>query len=177
MWLLSPRGMLYLLITGSILLFGFIMNVGGLFIIAATRISNASVSLKQILAGLFASMRSLLHLSASIFLFSLPFVLLLAIGPGVAFLVFMTGHDINYYLTNRPPEFYITIGIGILGGASSMPDPLPVIRWLFNFPCGSKRSVPCGRRRNQAARPRPANSVSCFGCSPFGCSLWLPPAS
>ena len=50
-------------------------------------------------------MRSLFYLSGSIFLFCLPFVFLLAVGPGVAFLLFLTGHDINYYLTYRPPEF------------------------------------------------------------------------
>jgi len=108
LWLLSPRGMAYLLFAGSLLLFTGILQLGGLLQIAGSS-GGSGVSARDALLGLVANRRSLLKLSLMLFLLCLPFVLIIAAGPGLMYLLLLTEHDINFYLTHHPPQWTIML--------------------------------------------------------------------
>ena len=112
LWLLTPRGLAYLLLAGSLVLFIAILQVGGLLQIAGASGTRA-VSAQEALMGLVVNRRSLLQLSLTLFLLCLPFVLLIAAGPGLAYLLLLTEHDINFYLTHHPPQWTIMLVVSI----------------------------------------------------------------
>jgi glycerophosphoryl diester phosphodiesterase len=110
-FLLSPAGIAYLiLIALSVMLATLLEHVGVIAIAAAYREGRAA-TLRDTLAALATvslrlfsfGIRSLLTL---VFLCA-PF----AVVGGAAYLALMSRHDINYYLSNRPPSFYAAAAI------------------------------------------------------------------
>jgi glycerophosphoryl diester phosphodiesterase len=108
LWLLTPRGLAYLLLAGSVVLFTGILQLGGLLQIAGSS-GGQGVSARDALLGLVANRRSLLKLSLTFFLLCLPVVLIIAAGPGLTYLLLLTEHDINFYLTHHPPQWTIML--------------------------------------------------------------------
>ncbi len=113
LWLLTPRGIIYLLLAGSIVFFSLIIQMAGLFRIAQS-MHNSLLPAALVLRDVLFSAHSLLRLSLTIFVICLPCVPLLAIVPLAAKYIMLSNHDINYYLTHHPPEWYITIAISVL---------------------------------------------------------------
>ena len=134
LWLFTPQGIAYLLLAGSLVLFTIMLQGAGLFLIADTP-QGATASVKHALRRVVVNLVSLLQLSIRMFLIILPFVLLVAVIPGIAYLLLLTDHDINFYLTNHPPEWIAMIAISTLW-ISAMTCGLVfiLIRWLFVLP-------------------------------------------
>ena len=125
LWLLSPRGMGYLLLAGSLALFVVILNLGRLLELVLMPQAGPR-SVPRVLRRLLADWRDLVFLSGSIFLRCLPWVAILAIGPGLAYLALLTHYDINYYLSAHPPAWWWAIGLSVawvltVGGLILMP--------------------------------------------------------
>ena len=113
LWLLTPRGILYLLLSGSVVLFTIIVHAAGLYQIAdASR--KGALTAGQSLRGILAEGHSFLRLSLGFFLLGLVFVPVLAVGPGLAKLVLLSEHDINYYLTHHPFQWYLAIAVSVI---------------------------------------------------------------
>ena len=108
-WVLTPQGLGYVLLGGAVLLMGLILNMAGLFWILQSHM-NQPKSIQHTLLNVLAASPILFRLSLAMFILCLPVVLLLALGPGAAFLFFLSEHDINYYLTHRPAEWFWAIG-------------------------------------------------------------------
>ncbi len=113
LWLLKPQGIVYLLLAGSLVLFTVIMQGAGLVLIADTP-QGITLSAVQALRKIVANLAGLLRLSLHIFLITLPFVALLSIVPGISYLLLLTEHDINFYLTNNPYEWTLMILISVV---------------------------------------------------------------
>ena len=113
-WLMTPRGITYLLLAGSVLLFAIFMQLGGLMQIAGLSGDEDDVSATDALRGILARRHNLLHFCLALFLLSLPFAAVMAAGPGLAYLLLLTRHDINFYLTYHPPQWDIMIGISLV---------------------------------------------------------------
>jgi glycerophosphoryl diester phosphodiesterase len=61
----------------------------------------------------------------------IPFILLAALTYGV----FLSRHDINYYLTDRPPVFWLAAVIGVLLLLSALATGIVLyVRWAFALP-------------------------------------------
>jgi glycerophosphoryl diester phosphodiesterase len=111
-FLLSPEGLTvgFLIVFGT--LFASVIEHVGVMAIVAMRLRGASVTPERILNALAAVLFRLIKfqlkgLGAAV-LVSSPFVAL----AGLAYLAFLNQHDINFYLENRPPAFYLAVGIG-----------------------------------------------------------------
>jgi glycerophosphoryl diester phosphodiesterase len=110
LWLMTPKGMTYLLLAGSLFLFTAFMQIGGLLRIAGIA-GDDGISAGAALRDIIANRNTLLLFSLVLFLLCLPFVLLIGAGPGLAYLLFLTKHDINFYLSNHPPQWIATLVI------------------------------------------------------------------
>jgi len=110
-WLMTPQGVLYLMLGGIGLLASSILQVAGMFRIADRGLVSAGSSW-GVLRELSGSAVDLARLSLFLLGICLAGFVLLAIGPGLAFLFLLTGHDINYYLTHHPPQWYAALTLG-----------------------------------------------------------------
>jgi glycerophosphoryl diester phosphodiesterase len=134
LWLLTPKGIAYLMLAGSVFLFTVILHATGLFqIVDSSR--RESLTVRQVLCGIVASLRGLLRLSLALFVVSLPFGVLLAAGPGLAFLLLLSEHDINYYLTNQPTEWVLAIVLSALWVVPVVCGIVVLLlRWIYALP-------------------------------------------
>jgi glycerophosphoryl diester phosphodiesterase len=54
---------------------------------------------------------------------------------GLVYLVFLTEHDINYYLAEKPPDFWRAVALaGALGAALAVFLARALVRWLLSMP-------------------------------------------
>jgi glycerophosphoryl diester phosphodiesterase len=133
-WLMTPKGITYFFLSGSFLLFFIILEGTGLFLIAHTP-HGENLSAKAALVAIWINLGNLFQLSLRLFFVFLPVIPLLAVVPGPAFLLLLTEHDINFYLTHHPPVwmFFIvicTVWIGsVLAGIFFI-----LTRWIFVLP-------------------------------------------
>ncbi|MGP0064012.1 MAG: glycerophosphodiester phosphodiesterase [Isosphaeraceae bacterium] len=111
-FLLSPTGLLYLVLIALSLMVATMIEHVGVIAIAAAQLRGRGFTISGTLADLGAvffrlltfGLRSLLTLA---FLCA-PFVVL----GGLAYLALLSRQDINYYLADRPPQWYAALGIG-----------------------------------------------------------------
>jgi glycerophosphoryl diester phosphodiesterase len=141
LWLLTPQGFLYLILAGSVIFFGANLLFTGLLEIADTEVGQ-SRSARDTLLVLLRDAPSLLRFSAAMYLLHLPAALSMAVGPGLAFLLLLTGHDINYYLTQHPPEWYLMLALsGIWLLASGLILLRFHIRLLYVLPLWTRHRI------------------------------------
>ena len=113
-FLVSPAGVAYLVLLALSLMLATLLEHVGVIAIAAARLQGRAVTIRDTLVALAVvsirlfsfSLRSLLTLT---FLCA-PFAVL----GGLAYLVLLSSHDINYYLSHRPPSFYAAAAIGVV---------------------------------------------------------------
>ena len=111
-FLLSPTGLVYLVLIALSLMLGTLVEHVGVLAIVATQVRGKGVTVSGTAADLASvflrlltfGVRSLVMLA----FLSAPFVVL----GGLAYLALLSRQDINYYLTNRPPIWYVSLGIG-----------------------------------------------------------------
>jgi len=108
---LSPAGLLAVILFASMLIVVFAFEISSLMAIGVVdRDSTRSGALAAVAFSLVRIPRIFsfsLRLVVRVLLLTLPFLA----TAGAAVLVLLTNYDINYYLTTRPPEFWITLVI------------------------------------------------------------------
>ncbi len=137
LWLLTPRGILWLLLMGSATLLSWVVYAAGIFLVLNRAAGHGFREGFHIFVreGV-GQVTGLLHLSLRAFLFLFPLLLLAALGPGLAYLLFLSHHDINYYLVHQPPELYVAIATGagwVLLWAVFLLRV--IVRFIFVYPC------------------------------------------
>jgi glycerophosphoryl diester phosphodiesterase len=134
-FLLSPAGLVSMLITGSIFSIIIFLEHSALLTIAYYETGDHSVTGSWLLAFLGKNAASLFSLSLRILLRVLlmlvPFLLLL-----FAVYHFLLGeYDINFYLSEKPPEFIKALILGALIGSALVYALLRLfISWVFCLP-------------------------------------------
>ena len=111
-FLISPTGLLYLIVIALSLMVGTMIEHVGVIAIAAAQLRGQGVTVSGTVADLTSvffrlvtfGFRSLLTLA----FISAPFVVL----AGLAYLALLSRQDINYYLTDRPVQWYLALGLG-----------------------------------------------------------------
>ena len=111
-YLLSPSGSLYLVLIALSLMLATLIEHVGVIAIAAAHLRGHGTTLSGTMRDLAAVFLRLLLFGlrslATLALLCAPFVVL-----GVlAYLILLSRQDINYYLANRPPRWYVALGIG-----------------------------------------------------------------
>nr|WP_239113390.1 glycerophosphodiester phosphodiesterase family protein [Shimia biformata] len=113
LFLLSPVGFVALLLLCGFALTLTVMNVSFMMAIAlrfhVTGEKGATEGIEAVLPRARQVLSFAVRLTLRILALAGPFVLV----AGVLYLLFLTEYDINYYLQNRPPEFWgVVIGAG-----------------------------------------------------------------
>lgn len=134
-FVLSPWGLLFLFVTGAFGLTSMFAEQAGLMHITAAATRGWPEGWLSTLRLVIFTLPRLLSVAAAqvgiLMLWLLP---LAAVGGGV-YLGLLTDHDINWYLSERPPAFWIAIGIGaVLALAALAIVGTLLVRWSMAVP-------------------------------------------
>ncbi len=134
-FLLTPSGMLYAALLGTLSVAFLLFEQAGIILIAAFAGSSGSQLVKQIPRVLVVKawrIAQLGALQAALATLALaPFVLLAVL----TYRILLSGHDINFYLEERPPVFWAAAGIGaILILAAAVIAVWLYVRWSLALP-------------------------------------------
>jgi glycerophosphoryl diester phosphodiesterase len=134
-FLLSPVGLLLLVVVGAVVLWMFFVQHGAILAIAhAASAGNRMTALWAygvVMRRGAAVLRLAAGLVLKLLLLSAPFVGAMA----VVYLALLAEFDINYYLAARPPAFWIAGALTALLGVTLLVTlGIALIRWLLAFP-------------------------------------------
>jgi glycerophosphoryl diester phosphodiesterase len=134
-WLLSPTGLLYLLLVASVALMGLVLQVVGLIWIAESAGKKGFLSTREILLRAIVAIPNLFRFCLAVFVVCVICLLPLAMGLGAIYLLLLSAHDINYYLTVQPASWQwaqVAGGFWILLWAC--PAGYLLLRWIYALP-------------------------------------------
>jgi glycerophosphoryl diester phosphodiesterase len=134
-WLLSPKGILTLLLWGALTLLGLLVQVTGLMRIAfeGKQINNWTV--RQALHWLQADLYPLFRFCLSAFLLFLLILLPLVVCLVAIYLLLLGAHDINYYLSVKPAEWKWALVLCALSFLLWGPAVCSLLlRWIYALP-------------------------------------------
>jgi glycerophosphoryl diester phosphodiesterase len=134
-FLLTPAGLLYAALFGTIAAALLLVEQAGVMGLAAMSGPVERPPPRQILRAALPNTLRVVQLGAILVLFTalafLPFILLAALTHTI----FLTGHDIYFYLTVRPPVFWVAAGIGaVLLAAALVTTMWLYTRWALALP-------------------------------------------
>ena len=134
-FLISFRGVLFIIISASFFLGLAFLEWIGLMIISLAAADGRVISVGRVLGEeavhAWAVIRLGLFQAIIYFSVSLPFI---AAGA-LTYFAFLTEHDIHYYLSEKPWQLWITLLISaIIGGSYLLVSAWLYIRWLFSIP-------------------------------------------
>jgi glycerophosphoryl diester phosphodiesterase len=134
-FILTPSGFLAAVWLAVGYLLGQLWLSSGFMVLAALSVAGRRVSVRDGLKVAFWSSSRLLRLGlmqlGGIALLFAPFLGLAALTYGLL----LTGHDINYYLDEKPPSFKVAVGIGVILGLGALATVAVVyVRYVFVLP-------------------------------------------
>jgi glycerophosphoryl diester phosphodiesterase len=113
-WMLSSRGLLFLTLGGSFALLSLVTQATGLIWIARQSETAGIQNVKQTVIRLFHAFPALFRFSINTFLLCLLLLLPLIAGLGMIYYFLLSAHDINFYMTARPPAWHWALALGAL---------------------------------------------------------------
>jgi glycerophosphoryl diester phosphodiesterase len=146
-FLLSPAGLGFLLAAAAFALLTFHTELAGLIHIAAGASRGAAGRWLDALATALAALPRLLPLAlrqaAILLLWLLPPIA----AMGLVGMLLLSGHDINWYLAHRPPEFIAAL---VIGGLLVLAAGAMLLRLLVNWALAVPICLYEGRRAREA---------------------------
>jgi glycerophosphoryl diester phosphodiesterase len=166
-FLLTPAGLAAALLFAVGYLLGQLLLIAGLMAIAAMALRRKPMRIDRAMAVALRSSLRLLRVGVmqlvGIACVFAPFLGLAAL----TYHVLLTGHDINYYLTEKPPAFLAALAIGIILGVVLLVNvAVAYIRFLFVVPTLLFEESPI-RAAVRTSRERIAGALAPIG----GCVL------
>ncbi len=104
-WLLTPAGLIYVVLAGGLALTGGVVRYSGLFYIVTDDLEGHRATVARTALRLAPQLPALFRLCVAAVVAGAVLALPLAAGLGVVYLVFLGAHDINYYLSVQPQEW------------------------------------------------------------------------
>jgi len=134
-FLLSPVGLVALVVISSIILGMMALEQACLMAIGGALTQNARIGVLEILWSSTRHAGSILHLMIRIVTRVLFIAAPFLAAAGLVYLTLLTRFDINYYLTEKPPAFWLAACI-IIVLLSTMTILIirRLIRWVFALP-------------------------------------------
>jgi glycerophosphoryl diester phosphodiesterase len=134
-FLRTPSGLLYAALFCTVAVALLLFEQAGVMVLVAVRGLAARPSFKQTLTAAFLKLLRIAQLGAImaglLALALVPFVLLAVLTHGIL----LSEHDINYYLKDRPPVFWLAAGIGVLLLLAALGIGIVLfVRWAFALP-------------------------------------------
>lgn len=134
-FLVSPLGLIFLLCTIAFTFTAFFAEQAGLMLIAGSAVTGRSIHWLDALYRTLAQFPKLLGVAAAQALKLLLVLLPLAGIGAMTFVALLTEHDINWYLTERPPEFWTAVTVGVvLALIAAVSMALMLVRWSLAVP-------------------------------------------
>jgi len=151
-FVLSPSGVAFVLVIAALTVALLLAEFAGHSWIAGHAIARRRATLASTVATVTRALPRLVVLSTRVFLrlalFTLPFLAVL----GVVWFTALAGHDINYYLAERPPEWRLAMLIvAALGAGYVLLAGWQLARWLFAVPILMFRDVSPARALEESA--------------------------
>jgi glycerophosphoryl diester phosphodiesterase len=151
-FVLSPSGVAFVLVIAALSVALLLAEFAGHSWIAGHAIARRRATLASTVATVMRALPRLIVLSTRVFvrlaLFTLPFLAVL----GVVWFTTLAGHDINYYLAERPPEWRLaTLIVAALGAVYVLLAGWQLARWLFAVPILMFRAVSPARALEESA--------------------------
>jgi glycerophosphoryl diester phosphodiesterase len=134
-FLLSPLGIATLILFATLTLTIFFMEDAGLCLILLHQFRQRNITLLQAVRLTLWDTPALLGIAFWHVVLGLACALPFAGLAALTYWLFLSGADINYYLAERPPQFFVAVGIGLvlaLGGAAVF--AFLFVRWAFAVP-------------------------------------------
>ncbi len=133
-FLLTPAGLLYAALFGSLAATVLLVEQAGIMVLTALAGSVERPPFKETLRAAFGQTLHVAQLGAILVgllaLAFLPFVLLAVLTYRL-----LLQHDLNYYLNDRPPIFWVAVGIGVLLLLAALATGMWLyVRWAFALP-------------------------------------------
>jgi glycerophosphoryl diester phosphodiesterase len=112
----------------------FLAHAGVMVVAVMTR-AGEKLTVRRVLRAAVGGMVRMFRLGFLLVLANvLVFLPIVGLG-GMTYLLLLTGHDINTYLTARPPAFWIAFGIGgVLIAVALVAAAFLYVRWIFALP-------------------------------------------
>ena len=134
-FLLSPMGILYAAVISTATVVLLLFELASIMGLASLADTDAPLRMLGCLAAAFPRSGRIAVLGTAILLAlviaSAPFVLLALL----TYRSLLSQHDINYYVTERPPAFWLAASIGLLIlFAMSVVEIILLVRWSFALP-------------------------------------------
>ncbi|SDK17866.1 glycerophosphodiester phosphodiesterase family protein [Aliiruegeria lutimaris] len=135
MFLFSPVGFAALLLVGALVLTSYVLNVAFMMAIALHARRNGERRFEEGVANILPRFRAILGFAVRLILrivgIVLPFVAIAALIAGK----YLSEYDINYYLSERPPEFLQAVGaIGAVLAVMLVLLFRALLSWAFALP-------------------------------------------
>lgn len=113
-WIRSPAGIVYIFFVFTTMLIGIIVRFAGIFQIVSYARDGSRAPFFHIFLNIIMKMPSITKLSFFVVIAALMLMCCVILGLGIVYTIFLDGHDINYYLSTKPPSWYSAIIIAIL---------------------------------------------------------------
>ena len=132
---ISMRGVLFILLSTSIILGLAFSEWIGLMIIAFAAADGRVISVSRVL------MEEVVHVWSVIRLGTLQTIIYLSVSVpflaagALTYYVLLAEHDINYYLSEKPWQLWVALSVlGLIGLANLLTGAWLYLRWLFAIP-------------------------------------------
>jgi len=134
-FVLTPAGLAASLVIAMSYLLGQLLLIAGLMSIAATALRERPMRIDRAMGIALRSSLRLLRVGI-VQLLGIACVFAPFLGlAGLTYAVLLSGHDINYYLTEKPPAFLAAVSIGIVLGVVLLVNvAVAYLRCLFVVP-------------------------------------------
>ena len=134
-FLTTPTGIVTLILGGSLIVAITAVEASCLMAVGVGQSQGVSLNGRGALRFGAANALNVLRLSGHMVLRVMLGVLPFALAAGVVYLVLLRAHDINYYLAEHPPEFWIAAFlIGLIGIGFAFLLARTIARWAFAWP-------------------------------------------
>lgn len=132
---MSPLGASSIIVAGVLALALLFLELSGVVLIADDAISHRPPSLRRCLRSLLVVSPRLLTVAAAIVISGAVVAAPFLAAAGLAFNLLLSHGDINFYVSTRPREFWIAVGVGgLLGAVLAVVAGVLFVRWLFALP-------------------------------------------
>jgi len=134
-FLLSPQGLLAIVLVGTITVAVLFLEYAGLMLLAGAALRGVTLSIRSVAATILRATPALFAMAAIqtgvLIAAALPFLGLAAL----TYWLLLSGTDINFYLAQRPPKFWgaVAIGCGLAVGYFCVAAWV-LVRWAFAIP-------------------------------------------
>jgi len=134
-FVLSPIGIVSLIVMGAVSLAIFGLEEAGLMIVAYGATSNRRVGYRSSLRYVANAWRQILLLTGRIVIRALLIAAPFLAASGLVFLWLLTEFDIYYYISTKPPDFWLAVVlIGSILGLGALAIGYAAVGWLMAFP-------------------------------------------